>query len=1103
MSDLFAELNGSQSEAVSSTEGYYRIIAGAGSGKTRTLTHRFAYLVRELGVPPQNILCVTFTNKAAAEMKSRIKKLLGSEVDASLVTTYHGFCVKVLKEDINRLFFPSNFKILDVKAQKKIIEEIYAGYDIKMDYKTFEETLSFIYREKTHLNYIPMMVDPAYSFNADNALSLEEKIYIKYLEYQKKIYGLDFNDLLYFAIYLFEHNEDILVKWQTRLHYIQVDEFQDSSKKELDIINMMCKVNNNLFVVGDPDQNIYEWRSSDNRFLVHFDKNYPNVKTIFLTQNYRSTPEILNVGNNLISKNVNRVPKDLFTENPPGMQAEHAHFKNDEDQAKWLTAKINEIAKKNNDSYTDIAVLFRSSFLSRWIEQTLYHADIPYIIHGGVNFFDRTEIRDSVAFLKLINDENDDEAFLRIVNVPRRQIGKTRIDLLRQAQKYYLDESGKAVPLYKILEVYSEDDEDDLFGGTGAKEFVEIINYFRARAAEGMKVSEILSGVLERTGYKAYISRSGDMERFDNVTELLASISEFELQAGENVSLAAYIQQLAVTSDYESERVRNCVKLMTIHSAKGLEFPYVIIAGMTDGVFPSRRTLEERQLDGLEEERRLCYVAVTRAMRELYFIESENGAMKQLPSRFLYEVEEQHIKRVNEAPQELVKNVAAKAKQIGKQNTLVKKPGGFRLGDSVRHKVFGIGTIASEDSKSYYVNFENSANPKPIAKNFSGLARADAPIIDMPVPQPQTPPDPEQVKPEADKSPEPKKADEKDQKEMKKEEIIFDDWHAPAEKRTPFAPIIKEAGNNFKRKLDTVFKSKKAQREPENFEIPAEPESVEPENFEMAELEKIESEIIEEPIEIGKMDEMDDFTKSFFDAAEMAEQVKTEEVRAEEAQPDVPAESDLKADDAPRETARKEDAAHEDFSEPVITGEADEMNEAENPGMPVSLYNAPPQILFDNEERVNLWNDPNVPKKGWVCIDVIDLGAPFGECGMCGKEDIRYVHIMRHEQHQSIGSGCVCAGNMESDANASKERENTLKNKINRYATFVNLDLKISKKGNPYTKYKDTVITFMEQENKDKQVTWTFVENGEFSGNHKSLEEAKRAAFEKVDTRRK
>ena len=1087
--DLFAGLNDTQSEAVSATEGYYRIIAGAGSGKTKTLTHRFAYLVRELGISPRNILCVTFTNKAANEMRGRIKRLLGDGYDAGLITTYHGFCVKVLKEDINRLFFPSNFKIIDVSQQKKIIGEIYEEYEIKLDYSSFEKTLEYIYREKTHLNYIPMMIDPAYSFSSNNAIGLEEKIYIKYLDKQKKIYGLDFNDLLYFVIYLFEHNEDILEKWKSRLHYIQVDEFQDSSKKELDIINMLCKGNNNLFVVGDPDQNIYEWRSSDNRFLVHFDKNYPDVRTIFLTQNYRSTPEILSVSNSLIEKNRNRVPKDLFTKNQNGRPVEHIHLKNEEEEAKWIASKIREIVGRGDPgapqspgggnvaaapfqkgAYSDIAILFRAAYVSRFIEQSLYREDIPYVIQGGVRFFDRMEIKDSIAFLKLIN-ENDDEAFMRIVNVPKRQIGKTRIEFLKNIRDELFSEYGLIKSLFEIL---CDNYENAAFANTQAEEFVKIITEFREKAEEPkVKVSELLNGILEKTGYKAYISRSGDMERFDNVTELLASITEFEQQAGEDISLRSYLQELSVISDYESERNQNCVKLMTIHSSKGLEFPHVIIAGMTDGVFPSRRTLEERKLDGLEEERRLCYVAMTRAMHELYMIESEGntyGEAKKLPSRFIYDIDQSYLNKIGVVPEDIIKDLAVKVKQTndGKDKKTFKAPAKpvlisplstkYKPGDIVKHKAFGVGEIIDVDEKPdggvYMIKFANSDKPKPIDVNYPGIALADKDDIINPGPAP--------VRENITK----KEKENEILRELEKQLEILNE-NNNGEPQTPVAsrhPLSKGGSeeiqaqpqiSNFRKKLDRHIAEKKAKKE----------------------------KVLREP-------EIFDFPEEGFDES------------AGDGVPDVPHAICEEKTGKTDETDEDEDEI--DFIEGIDDAQELDVGEdeigMETGVVPVALYDAPPQILYDNDDRINLWDDPNVPKKGWVCVDVIDLGQPVGECGMCGKEDIRYVHIMRHENHQSIGAGCVCAGKMEGNTEAAKERENALKNKINRFRTFSVTDFKTSAKGNLYTKYKDTVITFMQ--NKKENGGWNYVESGEFSSYFKTLDEAKRAAFEKVDGRR-
>ena len=1071
--DLFAGLNDMQAEAVSATEGYYRIIAGAGSGKTKTLTHRFAYLVRELGISPRNILCVTFTNKAANEMRGRIKRLLGDGYDAGLITTYHGFCVKVLKEDINRLFFPSNFKIIDVSQQKKIIGEIYEEYEIKLDYSSFEKTLEYIYREKTHLNYIPMMIDPAYSFSSNNAIGLEEKIYIKYLDKQKKIYGLDFNDLLYFVIYLFEHNEDILEKWQSRLHYIQVDEFQDSSKKELDIINMLCKGNNNLFVVGDPDQNIYEWRSSDNRFLVHFDKNYPDVKTIFLTQNYRSTPEILYVSNSLIEKNQNRVPKELFTENQSGRPVEHIHLKTEEEESKWIANKIKEIVGRGDPDlpstpYSDIAILFRASYVSRFIEQALYREDIPYVIHGGVRFFDRMEIKDSIAFLKLIND-NDDEAFLRIVNVPKRQIGKTRIEFLKNMREELFSEYGLVKSLFEIL---CDNYENNAFANTQAEEFVNIITEFKEKAKNPKsKVSELLNGILEKTGYKAYISKSGDMERFDNVTELLASITEFEQQAGEDISLGAYLQELSVISDYESERNQNCVKLMTIHSSKGLEFPHVIIAGMTDGVFPSRRTLEERKLEGLEEERRLCYVAMTRAMHELYMIESEGntyGEAKKLPSRFIYDVDQSYLNKIGVVPDDIIKDLAVKVKQTsdGKDKKIAfnapRKPVAvstnktkYNIEDIIKHKVFGVGKILEIDEKNeaYMIKFANADKPKPIGVNYPGITLAEKDEIDNAF-----------VGRDALGATQNEIANKKDDeilRELEKQlDFLGKETQTPVASRTPLSKGGNEEIeaqpqiNNFRKKLDRNIAQKKAKkekalREPEIFDFPEEEEEIyEPAGDGVLDIPNVPNEL-EETEEIEEPEEID-FVEGIDDAEEL------------------------------------------DVGEDEI--------EMETGVVPVALYDAPPQILYDNDDRINLWDDPSVPKKGWVCVDVIDLGHPVGECGMCGKEDIRYVHIMRHENHQSIGAGCVCAGNMEGNIDAAKDRENALKNKISRFKTFSVTDFKTSAKGNLYTKYKDTVITFMQ--NKKENGGWNYVENGEFSSYFKTLDEAKRSAFEKVDGRR-
>ena len=1073
MEDIFKGLNERQIEAVKATEGYYRVIAGAGSGKTKTLTNRFAYIVTELGISARNVLCVTFTNKAANEMKARIKRLLGDGYENALIATYHGFCVKVLKEDIYKLFFPANFKILDIGDQKKILEEIYNEYEIKLDYSSFEKTLEYIYKEKTHLEYIPKMSDPSYIFDPEKALSLDEKIYIKYLAHQKKIYGLDFNDLIYFTIYLFENHEDVLEKWQDRMHYIQVDEFQDSSKKELDLINALCKKHNNLFVVGDPDQNIYEWRYSENRFLVHFDKNYPNVTTIILNQNYRSTPEILSVSNSLIEKNQNRVPKDLFTLNESGKKVEHIHLKSEAEESLWIVSKIKEIVEAKKKLYSDIAVLFRSSHVSRFIEQSLYTENIPYLIHGGVRFFDRMEIKDSIAFLKL-TASNDDEALLRIVNVPKRQIGKSRVDYLKRIQQELRENNSIEKSLFEILR---DNIGEYIFANTQAEDFVNIITEHREKAKDkNIKISDLLNSLLERTRYKEYISRSGDMERFDNVTELLASVTEFENQAGEDISLESYLQQLSVMSDYESERSRNCVKLMTIHASKGLEFPFVIIAGMTEGIFPSRRTIDERKENGLEEERRLCYVAMTRAMSELYMTESEGktyGEMRKLPSRFLFDVDAAHINVTGVIPEEIIKDLAMKVKQLPAANSpgnntsqkSVSTFGKFNIGDKVSHRFFGAGEITGIDIQgdAYIINFANVGSAKPINKNYEGLTLVEAgtgePLIGEVLPDSNS---------DFDSNPK----------------------SNPPSSVNPVEPSVPRR-SNFNRKMDRYFDSKKTQTvQPfQQIQKPKRPDEIDEHQIELliAEIEKnlkapSEIELADIDIDTTSDDDILEIAADYTDYTEDEDLDEIEEIQEIEETQDI-----VDVGDEVAEIIESEES--ESGGVALIP-----------PNMPRSLYEASPQILYDNSDRINLWNDPDIPKKGWICVDVIDLGYPSGQCGMCGKEEIRYVHIMQHENDLTIGAGCICAGKMEGNVELAKERENMLKNKINRFRTFFNIELKTSSKGNLWTKYKDTLITFVRDKNNANG--WKFVEGGEFSTLFDSLENAKIAAFMKIDARR-
>lgn len=650
MNNLFERLNERQIEAATATEGYVRIIAGAGSGKTKTLTHRYAYLVRAAGVHPGNVLCVTFTNKAAGEMKRRARSLIGDGYDASLITTYHGFCVRVLREDVGRLFYPQNFPILDEADQKKILEEIYAELEIKLDRASFEKILESIHLLKSRENYVDDLICGRFSDRPGD--TLEQTVVRRYMEKQKKIFALDFDDLISFTFAIFEKFPEVLQKWQERLHYIQVDEFQDSSSRELRLIQSLSAVHKNLFVVGDPDQNIYEWRGANMSILVDFDKTFPGTQTVLLNQNYRSTGNILRAANALIARNRNRIPKELFTVRDAGSDVVHLHAKSEEEEGAWIAGEIQRLIRQEGFAFRDIAVLYRSGFLSRFVEQALNAANIPYELYGGLRFYDRMEIRDAVAYLRLIVS-NDDAAFERVVNTPKRSFGRKKMTLLRQLA------AQDGLSLYEALTKYRTLPE---FSDSRAEDFILSIEEARS-SYKNQPVSEVVQNILVRSGYEQYIRENGSMERLDNLSEFKRVALELERGYGEFYSLEEFLQRVALQSEKEDDETEiDRVKLMTIHASKGLEFPVCFVCGFTEGVFPSARTMEERKEAGLEEERRLCFVAMTRAMKRLYLTESEGTSgqspRKKQPSRFIFEIGEERYRRIGTIPKELADSVA-------------------------------------------------------------------------------------------------------------------------------------------------------------------------------------------------------------------------------------------------------------------------------------------------------------------------------------------------------------------------------------------------------------------------------------------------------------
>lgn len=719
MLDIYEGLNEAQMKAVTATEGYVRVIAGAGTGKTKALTHRYVYLIKELGISPSNILCITFTNKAANEMKKRIKAMLGDEYDTSFVATLHSFCTRILREEISKLFYPDNFIVLDNVDQKKILEEVYDELGIKMDTASFKFMIDQIRYYKNLITYVEYLSDPDFDYSTLTSEKLSDEIIFRYIKKQRKYFGLDFFDLINFVIYLFKTHPDVLEKWRNRLFYIMIDEFQDITAKEFKLIRRLSENNRNLFVVGDPDQNIYEWRGANMDIIVNFEGwlNNPcfenqlglKARDVVLSQNYRSTAPILEAANSLIGKNRNRVEKQLFTKTDGGEKVVYLHAKNDAEEIQFICNQIKQHVG-NGGKYSDFALLYRSNFVSRFAEQGFLNENIPYTVYGGVGFYERAEIKDVLSYMRLVDRPEDDLSFRRVINIPRRKIGKNKLKALTD----YTEQNQ--VSLFEALKALCD---TELFTGSKAKEFVDTIENLRIGADE-QSVSELLQKILVNTGYEMYIRESGDIERLDNVTELLRSIVTQESSFGEHLSLSAFLQNITLLRDSDVEDKSDCVKIMTIHTAKGLEFDRVFLVGLTEGIFPSARSLEERKNDALEEERRLCFVAFTRAKKRLYLTESEGFGVKgfsKVPSRFVFDVDADLLETIGEIPEEIKAQYEVQTKIFDKTTNQV-----YQVGDQIRHKVFGEGIVekVDADAKTYYIRFVNGI--RPINFDYNGLS---------------------------------------------------------------------------------------------------------------------------------------------------------------------------------------------------------------------------------------------------------------------------------------------------------------------------------------------------------------------------------------------
>lgn len=712
---ILENLNSSQLQAVKTTEGYVRVIAGAGSGKTKALTSRFAYIVDRLGINSSNILCVTFTNKAAQEMKKRVKALIGDTYDVSLITTYHGFCVRFLREEINKIHYPRNFIILDAEDQKSILRDVFTELQINSKHLTFKQVLRFISKQKSTSNYLSYILENK-SFEPDESDSLSSSVFQIYLDKQKRNYALDFDDLIHFTAFILDHNADVLLKWQQNLHYIQVDEAQDSSESQFHLVEMLSRVNQNLFLVGDPDQTIYEWRGAKPEYLVEFDTMFPDTQTIIMNRNYRSTPNILKVGNHIIKNNTVRVDKDMITDKPEGFEVVHFHGKNDFEESLWIASEIKEILQTENASYSDVTILYRSNHLSRNIEQALIKQNIPYTIFGGIRFFERKEIKDVLSMLRLIV-QGDNFSFLRMHNQPSRGLGKKfleRLSLLAGEQNL------------SLLQALERNTGDKELAKKGALDFVKLITELK-EDAKTKSISDLVKIILDKSGLSELYRKDGDQDRLENIKELVNSMLLLEKENNAPVNISEYLQEIALYTDLDAEsQQQDKVKLMTIHISKGLEFPYVFLCGFSEGVLPSALSIKERRKRAIEEERRLMYVAVTRAEKRFYMTDSEGfnftTGLNKYPSRFLFEISEEFYIRKGKLSPEIIQN-----SKVQPNNNQPDNDTSFKEGDLVLHPVWNKGkvTAVETEKKQYIVDFFEIGKQKPIDFSFRGLRPAD------------------------------------------------------------------------------------------------------------------------------------------------------------------------------------------------------------------------------------------------------------------------------------------------------------------------------------------------------------------------------------------
>lgn len=721
MSNLLLNMNDKQKEAIVTTQGPLLVMAGAGSGKTRVLTHRIAYLIEEKKVYPFHILAITFTNKAAREMKERLEMLIGNKALDMWVSTFHAMCVRILRREAEYLGYTKQFSIVDTSEQQTLMKRIIK--QLNFDDKQFSHKmmLSVISECKNKMITAKQFKETATHF-------IEDVIADCYLAYEKELFknqAMDFDDLIMKTVQLFKKNPDILAHYQQKFQYIHVDEYQDTNKSQYELVAMLSQGYHNICVVGDADQSIYGWRGADIDNILNFEKDFKDAKTILLEQNYRSTQTILNAANDVIKHNDYRIEKKLWTNNHVGEKIEQYIAFDEKDEASFVANKINELIRQSY-SYDEMAILYRTNAQSRQIEEGLMKYSVPYKIVGGLKFYDRLEIKDLLAYFRLIANPDDDLSFERIVNVPKRNVGKTSLDKLRyyaQQQNISLFLASKQLDAIAITPKAKK----------GILSFVQVIETLQAFSDENM--TDLMQMIIDKTGYVDGFVQEGTIEamaRIENIEEFKSVTKVFDETYAPNEDvpkIVTFLSDFTLDNTVEEE-MTNSVTLMTLHAAKGLEFKVVFIVGMEEKIFPSNRSVAE---DDVDEERRLMYVGITRAREMLLLTYTQSRLLygerlKSYPSRFLSEISQHYFKEKDKSKSVFQSLTQPKVRYIDSQKQQTECSYDFVMGDKVEHAKWGVGMVVkvSGDGNNKMIDVAfSSQGIKTLSAAFAPIKKVD------------------------------------------------------------------------------------------------------------------------------------------------------------------------------------------------------------------------------------------------------------------------------------------------------------------------------------------------------------------------------------------